>query len=55
MPLFLTAYAFAILFCVHAFRTGRDRYWLFILLAFPRDWEFNLFHYRAVARNRIRP
>lgn len=35
MPLFLTAYAFAILFCVHAFRTGRDRYWLFILLAFP--------------------
>ncbi|MFZ5668687.1 MAG: tetratricopeptide repeat protein [Pseudomonadota bacterium] len=29
------SYLLAILLCVHAMRTGREMYWLFILLAFP--------------------
>lgn len=35
MPLYLLSLAFQVLFAVHAWRTGRDRYWLYILLIFP--------------------
>jgi hypothetical protein len=37
MPYAITGlnFAFAIFFAIHAVRTGRDRYWLFVLFAFP--------------------
>ena len=35
MQLYLLSFALQILFAVHAWRTGRDQFWIFILLIFP--------------------
>ncbi|MBP7252791.1 MAG: tetratricopeptide repeat protein [Alphaproteobacteria bacterium] len=35
MPLALVSLAFQGLFAIHAWRTGRDRFWIYILLIFP--------------------
>lgn len=35
MPFLPVSLAFQILFAVHAWRTGRDRFWIYILLLFP--------------------
>lgn len=35
MPLALVSLAFQILFAVHAWRTGREHFWIYLLLIFP--------------------
>lgn len=35
MPLYIASLAFQLLFAAHAWRTGRDRTWLWIILIFP--------------------
>lgn len=35
MPLYLASLAFQLLFAAHAWRTGRDRTWLWLILIFP--------------------